>query len=317
MKTSIIMATYNGERFIIQQLKSILRQTRQVDEVLIRDDKSTDNTVELIENFIAQNKLDNWKIQINDFNKGWRGNFIDLMNEANGELIFFSDQDDIWHIDKVETMSNIMETNYNIHMLFGESISIDEEERLVSKQTNSFNKKISKIVSKVNFSEKFIHKNALGCTMCISKELAQKVYTLNFYDLGHDAQCFRLSLILNSAYKLSTPVILRRIHNDNVTNPGQSNSFSISLDKENRINKIYRNIEWIETVLENYQNDIFIYNERITTIYSTITFLRDRLKLCEKRKISSLIHLLKNHKYYMNIKMLFGDIYIAYFYKSN
>ena len=59
MKVSVVMATYNGEKYIKEQLDSICNQTYQIDEIIICDDKSTDNTVELIENYILSNSFQN------------------------------------------------------------------------------------------------------------------------------------------------------------------------------------------------------------------------------------------------------------------
>nr|AIA93132.1 Glycos_transf_2 [uncultured Oenococcus sp.] len=71
----VIIATYNGEKYIQKQLQSILNQRQQPDEVIIRDDCSTDSTGNLIESFIKENGLSNWSFKINAFNKGYRGNF--------------------------------------------------------------------------------------------------------------------------------------------------------------------------------------------------------------------------------------------------
>ena len=68
-KISIVLSIYNGEKYIIEQLESIMNQTRVSDEVLITDDGSTDNTVNLVRFFVDNNKLKNWKIFIKQFNK--------------------------------------------------------------------------------------------------------------------------------------------------------------------------------------------------------------------------------------------------------
>ncbi len=102
-KTSIVMATYNGGKYILEQLESIRHQTLKVDEVLIFDDGSSDNTVNIIEAFINNHNLD-WKLVVNNENYGWRKNFIQGIDKASGDLIFLSDQDDIWGNRKVEYM---------------------------------------------------------------------------------------------------------------------------------------------------------------------------------------------------------------------
>ena len=74
MKLSIVLSTYNGEAYITEQLDSILNQTRKADEVLIFDDCSTDNTPQIIEQFISGHNLTTWKFAVNHENKGWKRN---------------------------------------------------------------------------------------------------------------------------------------------------------------------------------------------------------------------------------------------------
>lgn len=86
------MATFNGENYIIPQLESLRNQTRGLDEVLICDDVSTDNTVGLIQSYIQDNNLKNWQLIVNKKNKGWRDNFIDLLNQSTADIIFTCDR---------------------------------------------------------------------------------------------------------------------------------------------------------------------------------------------------------------------------------
>ena len=117
MKTSIIVSTYNGSEYIVEQLESLCQQSRQADEVLIFDDASTDQTPLLIEQYIRENKLATWQLVINEKNVGWRKNFIQGMKKCSGELIFLCDQDDIWYTEKLEKMSTVMEENSEINLL--------------------------------------------------------------------------------------------------------------------------------------------------------------------------------------------------------
>ena len=71
MKLSVVISTYNGEDYIERQLDSIKNQTRPADEVLIIDDCSTDNTVNIIRRYIEKNDLCSWKFEVNNQNKGW------------------------------------------------------------------------------------------------------------------------------------------------------------------------------------------------------------------------------------------------------
>ena len=105
---SLVMTTYNGLKYISEQLDSIRTQTLLPDEVLIYDDRSTDGTYEYVQEYIDRYNLHTWKVYRNKENKGYSLNFSNAIDAAKGELIFLCDQDDIWHSDKIEKMSKIM-----------------------------------------------------------------------------------------------------------------------------------------------------------------------------------------------------------------
>ena len=111
------MTTYNGEKYVEEQLDSIRVQTRKADEVLIFDDQSSGKTVKIIQNYIGDNKLNNWKIPVNAVNKGWRKNFFEGIQETSGDVIFLCNQDDIWVSDKIEKMVQFLEQNEKISVL--------------------------------------------------------------------------------------------------------------------------------------------------------------------------------------------------------
>ena len=80
LSTSVVMATYNGEKNILEQLDSLLSQTKKINEVLICDDCSTDNTVDIISSFIEKNNLSStWHLKINEKNLGWRKKFLSFI----------------------------------------------------------------------------------------------------------------------------------------------------------------------------------------------------------------------------------------------
>ena len=101
MNISVVMTTYNGQEFIIEQLDSIKRQTRTPDEVLIFDDRSSDDTVNTVQNYIGENGLKNWTIKTNTVNKGYSRNFYEGVSQATGDIVFCCDQDDIWDKKKL------------------------------------------------------------------------------------------------------------------------------------------------------------------------------------------------------------------------
>ena len=110
MTISVCMGTYNGENYIEQQLKSLLNQTREPDEVIICDDSSDDKTAEIIRRFIDVNHLqDSWKLYCNNENKGYPLNFYYAMGLCTMDIVFLADQDDVWDKNKIERMCNVFE----------------------------------------------------------------------------------------------------------------------------------------------------------------------------------------------------------------
>lgn len=107
MKISVCMATYNGELFVEEQLKSILSQIDESDEIVISDDHSTDNTLNVIKS-INDPRI---KIYLNDLEKGYARNFENAIRKSSGEIIFLSDQDDVWVDNKVEIMLEALKIN--------------------------------------------------------------------------------------------------------------------------------------------------------------------------------------------------------------
>lgn len=105
MKVSVCMATFNGEKFVAEQIASILMQLGPSDELIIVDDASTDSTVEAIKNFADQRIT----LYEGKRNTGPVGAFNRAMSIATGELVYLSDQDDIWHADKVKVINQLFE----------------------------------------------------------------------------------------------------------------------------------------------------------------------------------------------------------------
>ena len=92
------MASYNGEKYIAEQIESILKQIKETDELIISDDGSTDRTLDIVEEFHDS------RIKVLHHNKGnYTKNFENALTHASGDIIFLCDQDDIWKPDKVKT----------------------------------------------------------------------------------------------------------------------------------------------------------------------------------------------------------------------
>ncbi|MBQ7991827.1 MAG: glycosyltransferase family 2 protein [Solobacterium sp.] len=103
---SVCMATYNGEKYIKEQLDSILPQLGEEDEVIVSDDGSTDGTLDIVRSYQDQRIF----IFENELEHGFTKNFENALNHSHGRYIFISDQDDIWMKDKVRVMCEALKT---------------------------------------------------------------------------------------------------------------------------------------------------------------------------------------------------------------
>lgn len=104
---SVALCTYNGEKYIRQQLDSILAQTMPVDEIVVCDDISQDATWDILSEYAS--RYPQIRLFQNETNKGCRKNFEHALRKCQGDYIFFSDQDDIWVSDKVAVMVDYLE----------------------------------------------------------------------------------------------------------------------------------------------------------------------------------------------------------------
>jgi glycosyltransferase involved in cell wall biosynthesis len=128
MKISVALCTYNGERFLAEQLASIRRQTRVPDEVVIRDDGSTDGTARIVEAF-ARDYPGTVDFAVNPRRRGVTGNFEAALAAATGGLILLSDQDDVWFPDRVDRAERAFEADPELLLLFADARLVDASGR--------------------------------------------------------------------------------------------------------------------------------------------------------------------------------------------
>lgn len=121
---SIAMATYNGARHIGRQLQSFVEQTVQPDELIVTDDGSTDNTIEIIREFALEAPFE-VRLERNETNLGYAQNFGKAASLCTGDLIFFSDQDDVWLPEKVERVANAFTEWPNSQVIINDARIVD------------------------------------------------------------------------------------------------------------------------------------------------------------------------------------------------
>ena len=125
MKTSIAMATYNGAKYIQEQLSSFLLQTHLPDELVVCDDFSTDETFEILKRFQREAPF-SVRIYQNSENIGYTQNFSKAIELCQGDIIFLSDQDDVWLPQKIKSALAALSENPEVGYVFSDAMLVDE-----------------------------------------------------------------------------------------------------------------------------------------------------------------------------------------------
>lgn len=231
-KISIAMTTFNGERFIEEQLNSILIQSVKADEIIIFDDCSTDNTVKILNEIQSQNPNANIVVKKNIYNVGYIKNFYNAISCTSGDYIFLADQDDIWHYDKIERMIIKMEdtgakaicSNFNLINKNGEQL-LNCNYRI-----NSFIKECNKELKEITF-ERLIWENiSQGCTYCFTKDVKDVYLSLKNSILIHDYQIMLIASLIGKVFFYNEKLIDYRLHDNNTIgfdNKNKKRSFKL------------------------------------------------------------------------------------------
>ena len=209
-KIDILMATYNGEKYLAEQLDSIINQTYHNWNLLIRDDNSTDRTLEIIQDY---QKKDN-RIKLlkdNEGNLGIVKNFEELLKNSESEFIMFSDQDDIWIENKLDMYLKMIEKIKNKgFMIHSDAILFDKNKSNILKDTFISKKAINKGLENVFFNY-FVQ----GATILISKEIKNFILPFPKEVYLHDRYIHLISELFFERIFVNKALIYYRQHGDN------------------------------------------------------------------------------------------------------
>ncbi len=211
-KVAVIMSTYNGERFIREQLDSIINQTYKNIEIVIRDDGSSDNTVSIIKEY--QKKYNNIKLYEGE-NIGFINSFFKLLMLAESDYYSYADQDDVWMENKIELAVNSLEEldPSTPNLAFGNSDYYDENMKFIGHSEK--NKKFS-------FTKALFACVSQGMTMTVNRKTRDMIIESTpkscfFHDWWTYLLCVGMGHVV---YNNETTVKYRR-RKENATSEGQ------------------------------------------------------------------------------------------------
>ena len=208
---SIAMATYNGERFLEEQLRTLTEQVRLPDEVVICDDGSTDRTPEILVQFAKRSPFP-VRVVINDQRLNWRANFLKAASLCTSDYIAFCDQDDVWRPEKLDVASRYLDSD--------RCILLQHAYRLIDDDGNF----ISDSIKYVQAGREVPWRINFGFSQIFHRSLLEFSHlwelSVDLYDdarMGHDNWIAFLSSLFDKTLVIDDVLVSYRQHNANAS----------------------------------------------------------------------------------------------------
>ncbi len=306
MKVSVVMAVYNGAEFLEEQLRSILDQTVQPDEVILTDDGSSDGTVGLARNFIDSHGLSGrWKVFENPKNLGYAENFHRAVGLASGEALFFADQDDLWLPDKIEKMLAVMEAHPDCVLL-----STDYEPFSEGKESLKVPEKVLRrmpgdgSLEKSGLTPKHIYIGAIGCCMAVKRSFYEHAARYRFSGWAQDDFLWKLAQVADGSFLWHTNLVRHRIHGRNTSTYGNYHA------REKRISH-FKTMRRAAVRMLAMLKDCHPDEKKEILLRRHIRMLELRIRLMEKRALWNAVLLLPYLGYYEKTGSWLLELFIA------
>jgi len=316
MRVSVGICTHNGEKFIAEQLESILNQSIKPDEIVLTDDASSDKTVKIAEKILRDSTVP-YKIVAHETHQGILKNFSNCLDLCSGDIIFSCDQDDVWMKNKVEKFLPYFEQGCNF--VYSNACVVDSDRNILEDDFwKCYGIEFDKL-STSQFSELLLRNCCIaGCNMAFTKELYDKIRPIPYHFL-HDGWIAICAPWFGKVGFINEHLIEYRRHGKNV-----SGFQAVEGNSENAVYKtttIFHNRyqatlpdEWFgnyhcytankifyermkEHISEDYTQYLLLYNE----------YMKSILQCLPKKKIKSIVILLKQYLN-GNYKMFRGGI---------
>jgi glycosyltransferase involved in cell wall biosynthesis len=216
MNLSIALGTYNGAAYLKEQLESFAAQTRTPDELVISDDQSTDDTLRVMEEFAATARFP-VRLSVNESNLGTPKNFEKAISLCRGDVILLSDQDDVWHRDKLESVERIFEAKPQLSLVFSNADLVDETLKPFAEtlfERLGFNRRKQRLVKSGRALDLQLRENLVcGCTLAFRANLKELVLPISGDGpLVHDGWIVLLIAAAGEIDFINRPLLKYRQH---------------------------------------------------------------------------------------------------------
>ena len=322
MIVSVALCTYNGEKFLKEQLESFTNQTRLPDELIVCDDLSTDNSVHIVESFQRSAPFD-VRLYINEFRIGSTKNFERAISLSKGNIIFLSDQDDWWHREKINTILDCFSPQGKYGGVFSDAEIVDETLNYQNRnlwESIGFDKKKRRNFAEGNSIPVLLRRNVVtGATMAFDADFKDLLLPIPEVWI-HDAWISLLLACTSNLHMIEQPLIKYRQHGFQqigIRKPSFSQKVEVTL--QNKEDFYFREAEKFKLVSER----LLSFQEKIIDPRS-VELLREKINHLETRAImrnhdlSRIAIPLKElvsgryHKYSLGWHSFFKDLFIGH-----
>lgn len=250
---TIALATYNGEKYLREQLDSLYNQSYKNIEIVVSDDCSTDCTVAILEEYKKEYGL---RYSVNDNNCGFVKNFENALKMCKGDYIALCDQDDIWFPEKIEILVNEIK---DYSLICSDAVIIDSYGNKVAESMYLHTNRIFR--EKNQFQHLLYHNFIPGCTMLFKRDILDEVLPFPETFPYHDWWLAIIASLNGGAGFVNRPLIRYRYHGENQSGTGEKIKFKNIIKKIPEYRRglkrgiILKEINWMYILLKNMRID--------------------------------------------------------------
>lgn len=207
---SVCVVTYNGEKYIKNQIDSILNQLGNSDEIIVSDDGSTDCTLDILNTYLDDRiKIFNHDKTVQKYNIDYVSNNVSFaLSKCSGDYIFLADQDDVWLPTKLERMMlYLVESD----IVMSDCKIVDSNLEVI------YDSYFSVAHTRVGIVKNIIKNSYLGCCMAFRRKILDKVLPFPPTGVGHDLWIGLVGALYYKTILVKEPLLLYRKHENNVT----------------------------------------------------------------------------------------------------
>lgn len=303
---SVVLSTYNGTRYLREQLDSLLAQTWLPDRIVICDDCSSDGTPDIVRRYVDDHGdlPVEFELSVNERNIGWEANFRKMIAGSGDDYIFPCDQDDIWEPRKIARMVEVMEALPDLDLLACSVMPFYEEGSQRSDAASNQAEGDDRVEAETLAAD-FMYILRPGCSYCVRGSFVQRILPYWKENYPHDATLWRLAVLEGGAAVLNERLVRFRRHAGNASDRRRQT-------REDRIADIEYYIDFVAHARCFADNDCRCCDAAVSLLDECGYWLDARMKLLTTRKPSAAMVCVKNRRFYKSGRGLVLDMLFAW-----